>query len=70
LKEIYNGAWEPNWGFVKMTDEEFDFLAADLKQIAEPDFTFIAEIDGKPADLCLPCQILMFASNITNQVVC
>jgi len=53
LKEIYNGAWEPNWGFVKMTDEEFDFLAADLKQIAEPDFTFIAEIDGKPAGFVL-----------------
>lgn len=53
LKNIYNGAWEPNWGFVKMTDEEFDFLAADLKQIAEPDFTFIVESDGKPAGFAL-----------------
>lgn len=53
LKTIYNGAWEPNWGFVKMTDEEFDFLAADLKQIAEPDFTFIAESNGKPAGFVL-----------------
>lgn len=53
LKDIYNQAWEPNWGFVKMTDEEFDFLANDLKQIAEPDFTFIIESEGKPAGFAL-----------------
>lgn len=53
LKEIYNQAWEPNWGFVKMTDEEFDFLAADLKQIATPDFTFIIESNGEPAGFAL-----------------
>lgn len=53
LKEIYNAAWQPNWGFVKMTDEEFDFLANDLKTIAEPRLTIIAEIDGKPAGFAL-----------------
>jgi GNAT superfamily N-acetyltransferase len=53
LKYIYNNAWQPNWGFVKMTDEEFDFLANDLKQIADPTYTIIAEIDGKPAGFAL-----------------
>ncbi len=53
LKEIYNAAWEPNWGFVKMTDEEFDFLAADLKQIADPDYVFLVESKGKIAGFCL-----------------
>lgn len=53
LKEIYNAAWEPNWGFVKMTNEEFDFLAADLKQIADPDYVFIVESKGKIAGFCL-----------------
>ncbi len=53
VKDLYNAAWEPNWGFVKMTDEEFDFLAADLKQIAEPRLTIIAEIHGKPAGFAL-----------------
>lgn len=53
LKEIYNAAWQPNWGFVKMTDAEFDFLANDLKTIAEPRLTIIAEIDGKPAGFAL-----------------
>lgn len=49
LKEIYNAAWQPNWGFVKMTNEEFDFMAVDLKPIAEQKLAFIAEVDGKPA---------------------
>ncbi len=53
LKSIYNKAWQPNWGFVKMTDEEFNFLANDLKQIADPAYTIIAEIDGKPAGFAL-----------------
>lgn len=53
LKEIYNAAWQPNWGFVKMTDEEFDFLAADLKQIADPVYTLIAEVKGKVAGFAL-----------------
>ena len=53
LKEIYNSAWQPNWGFVKMTDEEFDFLAADLKQIADPTYTLIAEVHGKVAGFAL-----------------
>lgn len=53
VKDIYNAAWQPNWGFVKMTDEEFDFLANDLKTIAEPKLTLIAEIKGKPVGFAL-----------------
>jgi len=53
LKAIYNSAWQPNWGFVKFTDEEFDFLAADLKQIANPAYTLIAEVKGKVAGFAL-----------------
>lgn len=47
LKGVYNSAWEKNWGAVPMTDEEFDFLAADLKQIVEPELVLIAELKGK-----------------------
>jgi len=53
FKTIYNKAWEPNWGFVRMTNEEFDFLANDLKQIADPRFALIAESDGKVAGFAL-----------------
>ncbi len=53
IKDLYNSAWQPNWGFVKMTDEEFDFLAKDLKQIADQRYTIIAESDGKPVGFML-----------------
>ena len=49
IKDVYNKAWVPNWGFVKITDEEFDYMVADLKMIANPKFAYIAEVNGKPA---------------------
>ncbi len=56
VKEIYNAAWEKNWGFVPWTEEEFDFIAKDLKQIIDPDFVYIVEVEGKPVafSLALP----------------
>lgn len=56
LKEIYNSAWVPNWGFVKWTDEEFDYIAKDLKMIAEPKLALIVEAKSKIAGfgLALP----------------
>lgn len=47
IKQLYNSAWELNWGFVPLTDAEFDFMAKDLKQIYDPDFVLFAEKDGK-----------------------
>lgn len=47
VKRIYNQAWEPNWGFVKMTDEEFDFVVGDLKQVAVEDFLVLVERRGE-----------------------
>ena len=37
LKDIYNKAWEKNWGFVPMTDKEFEYAAKKFKPIAWPD---------------------------------
>ena len=51
LKDIYNSAWERNWGFVPMTDKEMDLTAKKLKQLADPDLVLFAEIDGKPVGL-------------------
>jgi GNAT superfamily N-acetyltransferase len=48
IKEIYNAAWEKNWGFVPMTGPEFDKLAKDLKQMAVADLVVIAEHRGEP----------------------
>ncbi len=56
LREIYNQAWENNWGFVPFTPAEFDHLTKELKPIAVPEFTLIAEVGDEPAGfiLCVP----------------
>ncbi|HXX56384.1 MAG TPA: hypothetical protein VEI96_00120, partial [Thermodesulfovibrionales bacterium] len=48
FKEVYNSAWEKNWGFIPLTDEELYHLGEKLKQIAVPELTLIAEDDGRP----------------------
>jgi GNAT superfamily N-acetyltransferase len=47
LREVYNSAWDQNTGFVPLTDEEFDYLANDLKLILDGDFALVAEQNGK-----------------------
>jgi GNAT superfamily N-acetyltransferase len=47
IKEIYNQAWEKNWGFVPMTEREIDHLAEQFRPVVIPDFVPIAEKDGK-----------------------
>ncbi|MBN19965.1 MAG: hypothetical protein CL678_01670 [Bdellovibrionaceae bacterium] len=51
--DIYNSAWEDNWGFVPMTQEEFIHAAKDMKMLVDPRFAFIAEKDGKAAGFML-----------------
>ena len=51
VKSIYNAAWERNWGFVPMTDEEIDYLAENLKPLVDPSLIMFADVDGKPAGL-------------------
>jgi len=53
IKTVYNSAWFQNWGFVPMTDEEFDHMVGGLKKIVDPHLVFIAEVDGKPAGFSL-----------------
>jgi GNAT superfamily N-acetyltransferase len=54
--QVYNAAWERNWGFVPLTEEEVRHYAKDLKQILDENWAFIAEKDGEPvaAALTLP----------------
>ena len=48
VKPIYRQAWAKNWGAVPMTDAEFHYLADNLKDIVDPDLTYLAFIDDKP----------------------
>ncbi len=47
LKDLYNKIWEKNWGFVPMTEAEFNYQVKKLKDIVWPDFVVFAEVDGK-----------------------
>jgi GNAT superfamily N-acetyltransferase len=53
FREIYNAAWEKNWGFVPMSEAEFRFAAEDLKSIVDTDFVFLAEHNGRPVGTSL-----------------
>ena len=56
LRQIYNQAWEKNWGFVPFTEAEFEFMTHELKQLVIPEFTLIAEVGAEPVGfiLCVP----------------
>ena len=50
---LYNSAWERNWGFVPMSRDEFHHMAAEMKQILRPDFVLVGEVDGRPVGFVL-----------------
>ena len=54
--EVYNAAWERNWGFVPLTEDEVRHYAKDLKPILDENWAWVAEKDGETvgAALSLP----------------
>jgi GNAT superfamily N-acetyltransferase len=46
--EIYNAAMHDNWGFVGLTNAEFQYMAKQLRRLAIADLVLLAEIDGRP----------------------
>ena len=48
FQDVYNSAWEKNWGFVPISDDELVYSAQRLKPLVVPDLTLIAEKDGEP----------------------
>jgi ribosomal protein S18 acetylase RimI-like enzyme len=53
VKEVYNAAWEDNWGFVPMTDAEIDFMAARLKPLLMEGLIWVAEDGAEPVGFLL-----------------
>ncbi len=43
IKQVYNSAWDKNWGFVPMTEAEIDHLAKQLKPIVVPELVVFIE---------------------------
>ncbi|HEX2721668.1 MAG TPA: GNAT family N-acetyltransferase [Gemmatimonadaceae bacterium] len=56
VREVYNEAWQENWGHLPMTDAELTYMAKQLKPVVDPSLVVFAEIDGKIAGfgLALP----------------
>jgi ribosomal protein S18 acetylase RimI-like enzyme len=53
VQEIYNSAWEKNWGFVPMSDPEIGWLAKELKPLVQADLLRFALDDGEPVGFLL-----------------
>jgi hypothetical protein len=49
VMDIFNDAWEDNWGFVPLSEPELRKLASDLKLLLMPELTRLVSIDGEPA---------------------
>lgn len=48
FRELFNAAWERNWGFTPMTQAEAQWMAKHLKPLILPSLTLIAEAEGIP----------------------
>ena len=53
IMEIYNETWMGKWGYVPVSSRELDKMASDLALVLDPDIAFIAEVEGKPAGMCI-----------------
>ena len=53
VKEVYNSAWEANWGFVPMTDAEIDFMADRLKPLLMEGLVWLVETPTEPVGFML-----------------
>jgi len=56
VRQIYNEAWEKNWGFVPMTEAEIGHMAKELKSVLshDPEQVILAEDwDGRPVGFAL-----------------
>jgi GNAT superfamily N-acetyltransferase len=53
ILNVYNSAWERNWGFVPLTPAETADLAEQLWWIGKPEFCLLAEVEGEPVGFAL-----------------
>jgi GNAT superfamily N-acetyltransferase len=51
--QVYNSAWERNWGFIPMSKEEFQLQGKDMKQILKPELVLIGEVKGRVVGFAL-----------------
>lgn len=53
MLEIQDDAWRDNWGHVSLTPREAQYAVDSLKLLIDFRMAVLAEIDGKPAGMCI-----------------
>lgn len=51
IKEVYNAAWQKNWGFVPLTERELNALMKSLGQFLDPRLAFFAYVKDELAGM-------------------
>ncbi|MBX3412096.1 MAG: hypothetical protein KF708_05205 [Pirellulales bacterium] len=51
IREIYLESWSNNWGFVPMSEAEFDEMGKQLRRLLEPDFVLFVYYEDDPAGM-------------------
>lgn len=51
--DIFNDAWQDNWGFVPISRAEIEMAAKTMKPLVDPRLIWLAELDGQPAAMIL-----------------
>ncbi|GEM_PF-60726 len=46
--DLYNEAWQKNWGFVPVSEDEFIHIAKNLKPIVREELLLVVEVKGRP----------------------
>ncbi|MBZ5584101.1 MAG: hypothetical protein LAQ30_18185, partial [Acidobacteriia bacterium] len=68
--EVYNSAWQRNWGFIPMTREEFFLMGKEMKQILKPDLVLIGEKGGRMVGFALALPDVNQALNRFTHTIC
>ena len=51
--QIFNDAWQSNWGFIKMTPDDVSYMAQQLKPLIIPELIWFAFYKGEPAAMAV-----------------
>ncbi|HRJ68118.1 MAG TPA: hypothetical protein PK812_00800 [Beijerinckiaceae bacterium] len=53
LREVYNDAWQNNWGFIPLLEADLAAFKTQLRPFMHPDYGIIVEKDGEPLGIVL-----------------